>query len=181
MCLICFGFLFLLFHACLMYYNSQSTDHRAAWDPHQANPHHLRAHLAADRHGGSVQVFSVLCMTISTFDLLGNVWHVSSFLLKTLNYDIPLIIIAIMKNHAKTDYSVSTNACGRQPSCFSGLFLCNTCKILGLWRMLILKVYVTGIFVSETKKQSDSGQRKKEQKVTYAMFVELSLYPIHMV
>ncbi|XP_044301796.1 casein kinase I isoform X4 [Varanus komodoensis] len=33
---------------------NQSTDHRAAWDPHQANPHHLRAHLAADRHGGSV-------------------------------------------------------------------------------------------------------------------------------
>ncbi|XP_029860334.1 casein kinase I isoform X7 [Aquila chrysaetos chrysaetos] len=35
---------------------NQSTDYRAAWDSQQANPHHLRAHLAADRHGGSVQV-----------------------------------------------------------------------------------------------------------------------------
>ncbi|XP_030421830.1 casein kinase I isoform X6 [Gopherus flavomarginatus] len=35
---------------------NQSADHRAAWDSQQANPHHLRAHLAADRHGGSVQV-----------------------------------------------------------------------------------------------------------------------------
>ncbi|GAB0205536.1 casein kinase I [Grus japonensis] len=35
---------------------NQSTDHRAAWDSQQANPHHLRAHLAADRHGGSVQL-----------------------------------------------------------------------------------------------------------------------------
>ncbi|XP_039399649.1 casein kinase I isoform X2 [Mauremys reevesii] len=33
---------------------NQSADHRAAWDSQQANPHHLRAHLAADRHGGSV-------------------------------------------------------------------------------------------------------------------------------
>ncbi|XP_071658872.1 casein kinase I isoform X8 [Patagioenas fasciata] len=33
---------------------NQSTDHRAAWDSQQANQHHLRAHLAADRHGGSV-------------------------------------------------------------------------------------------------------------------------------
>ncbi|KAM6037049.1 casein kinase I isoform 4-T4 [Theristicus caerulescens] len=36
-------------------YKNQSTDHKAAWDSQQANPHHLRAHLAADRHGGSVQ------------------------------------------------------------------------------------------------------------------------------
>ncbi|XP_021148975.1 casein kinase I isoform X16 [Columba livia] len=35
---------------------SQSADHRAAWDSQQANQHHLRTHLAADRHGGSVQV-----------------------------------------------------------------------------------------------------------------------------
>ncbi|KAM6363664.1 casein kinase I isoform 10-T10 [Pluvialis apricaria] len=35
---------------------NQSTDHRAAWDSQQANPHHLRAHLATARHGGSVQV-----------------------------------------------------------------------------------------------------------------------------
>lgn len=41
----------------------QSADHRAAWDSQQANPHHLRAHLAADRHGGSVQVFSDFCMS----------------------------------------------------------------------------------------------------------------------
>ncbi|XP_063176083.1 casein kinase I isoform X6 [Chroicocephalus ridibundus] len=33
-----------------------SADHRAAWDSQQANPQHLRAHLATDRHGGSVQV-----------------------------------------------------------------------------------------------------------------------------
>ncbi|XP_075597211.1 casein kinase I isoform X3 [Balearica regulorum gibbericeps] len=33
---------------------NQSADHRAAWDSQQTNPHHLRAHLAADRHGGSV-------------------------------------------------------------------------------------------------------------------------------
>ncbi|XP_063176092.1 casein kinase I isoform X12 [Chroicocephalus ridibundus] len=35
---------------------NQSADHRAAWDSQQANPQHLRAHLATDRHGGSVQV-----------------------------------------------------------------------------------------------------------------------------
>lgn len=47
----------------------QSADHRAAWDSQQANPHHLRAHLAADRHGGSVQVFSDFCMSDYSLDL----------------------------------------------------------------------------------------------------------------
>ncbi|XP_053150184.1 casein kinase I isoform X3 [Hemicordylus capensis] len=47
---------------------NQSTDHRAAWDPHQANPHHLRAHLAADRHGGSVQVVSSTNGELNTDD-----------------------------------------------------------------------------------------------------------------
>ncbi|XP_010226098.1 PREDICTED: casein kinase I isoform gamma-3 isoform X6 [Tinamus guttatus] len=37
---------------------NQSTDHRAAWDSQHTNPHHLRTYLAADRHGGSVQVVS---------------------------------------------------------------------------------------------------------------------------
>ncbi|XP_035166111.1 casein kinase I isoform X3 [Oxyura jamaicensis] len=33
---------------------NQAIDHRAAWNSQQANPHDLKAHLAADRHGGSV-------------------------------------------------------------------------------------------------------------------------------
>nr|XP_033784892.1 casein kinase I isoform X5 [Geotrypetes seraphini] len=47
---------------------NQSTDHRAAWDSQQANPHHLRAHLAADRHGGSVQVVSSTNGELNTDD-----------------------------------------------------------------------------------------------------------------
>ncbi|MEE6459779.1 hypothetical protein FKM82_000737 [Ascaphus truei] len=46
----------------------QSADHRAAWDSQQANPHHLRAHLAADRHGGSVQVVSSTNGELNTDD-----------------------------------------------------------------------------------------------------------------
>ncbi|MBN3316951.1 KC1G3 kinase, partial [Atractosteus spatula] len=46
----------------------QSTDHRAAWEPQQANPHQLRAHLAADRHGGSVQVVSSTNGELNTDD-----------------------------------------------------------------------------------------------------------------
>ncbi|XP_055489085.1 casein kinase I isoform X1 [Leucoraja erinacea] len=37
---------------------NQSAEHRGAWDTLQANSHQLRAHLAADRHGGSVQLFT---------------------------------------------------------------------------------------------------------------------------
>ncbi|XP_032646649.1 casein kinase I isoform X2 [Chelonoidis abingdonii] len=47
---------------------NQSADHRAAWDSQQANPHHLRAHLAADRHGGSVQVVSSTNGELNTDD-----------------------------------------------------------------------------------------------------------------
>ncbi|XP_074668185.1 casein kinase I isoform X6 [Strix aluco] len=47
---------------------NQSTDHRAAWDSQQANPHHLRAHLAADKHGGSVQVVSSTNGELNTDD-----------------------------------------------------------------------------------------------------------------
>ncbi|XP_054253596.1 casein kinase I [Indicator indicator] len=46
---------------------NQSTDHRAAWDL-QANKHHLRAQLAADRHGGSVQVESSTNGKLNTDD-----------------------------------------------------------------------------------------------------------------
>ncbi|KAM6363661.1 casein kinase I isoform 7-T7 [Pluvialis apricaria] len=45
-----------------------STDHRAAWDSQQANPHHLRAHLATARHGGSVQVVSSTNGELNTDD-----------------------------------------------------------------------------------------------------------------
>ncbi|XP_075303455.1 casein kinase I isoform X6 [Opisthocomus hoazin] len=45
-----------------------STDHRAAWDSQQANPHRLRAQLAADRHGGSVQVVSSTNGELNTDD-----------------------------------------------------------------------------------------------------------------
>uniref|UniRef100_A0A8C4USW2 non-specific serine/threonine protein kinase n=1 Tax=Falco tinnunculus TaxID=100819 RepID=A0A8C4USW2_FALTI len=47
---------------------NQSTDHRAAWDSQQANPHHLRAHLGANRHGGSVQVVSSTNGELNTDD-----------------------------------------------------------------------------------------------------------------
>ncbi|XP_071997465.1 casein kinase I isoform X2 [Engystomops pustulosus] len=47
---------------------NQSADHRAAWDSQQANPHHVRAHLAADRHGGSVQVVSSTNGELNTDD-----------------------------------------------------------------------------------------------------------------
>ncbi|XP_041340085.1 casein kinase I isoform X3 [Pyrgilauda ruficollis] len=47
---------------------NQSTDHRAAWDSQQTNPHHLRAHLASDRHGGSVQVVSSTNGELNTDD-----------------------------------------------------------------------------------------------------------------
>ncbi|XP_068025062.1 casein kinase I isoform X1 [Melanerpes formicivorus] len=46
---------------------NQSADHRAAWVS-QANPHHLRAHLAVDRHGGSVQVVSSTNGELNTDD-----------------------------------------------------------------------------------------------------------------
>ncbi|XP_042189722.1 casein kinase I isoform X3 [Callorhinchus milii] len=49
----------------------QSSDHRGAWDAQcnqQANPQHLRAHLAADRHGGSVQVVSSTNGELNTDD-----------------------------------------------------------------------------------------------------------------
>ncbi|XP_063176085.1 casein kinase I isoform X7 [Chroicocephalus ridibundus] len=45
-----------------------SADHRAAWDSQQANPQHLRAHLATDRHGGSVQVVSSTNGELNTDD-----------------------------------------------------------------------------------------------------------------
>ncbi|XP_064901364.1 casein kinase I isoform X12 [Columba livia] len=45
-----------------------SADHRAAWDSQQANQHHLRTHLAADRHGGSVQVVSSTNGELNTDD-----------------------------------------------------------------------------------------------------------------
>ncbi|XP_038625947.1 casein kinase I isoform X2 [Tachyglossus aculeatus] len=45
-----------------------AADHRAAWDSQQGNPHHLRAHLATDRHGGSVQVVSVTNGELNTDD-----------------------------------------------------------------------------------------------------------------
>ncbi|XP_041251897.1 casein kinase I isoform X6 [Onychostruthus taczanowskii] len=47
---------------------NQSTDHRAAWDSQQTNPHHLRAHLPSDRHGGSVQVVSSTNGELNTDD-----------------------------------------------------------------------------------------------------------------
>ncbi|XP_043567728.1 casein kinase I isoform X2 [Chiloscyllium plagiosum] len=47
---------------------NQSADHRGAWDTQQTNPHHLRAHLAADRHGGSVQVVSSTNGELNTDD-----------------------------------------------------------------------------------------------------------------
>uniref|UniRef100_A0A8C4RV99 non-specific serine/threonine protein kinase n=2 Tax=Erpetoichthys calabaricus TaxID=27687 RepID=A0A8C4RV99_ERPCA len=47
---------------------NQSADHRAAWEPQQANPQQLRAHLAADRHGGSVQVVSSTNGELNTDD-----------------------------------------------------------------------------------------------------------------
>ncbi|KAM7024676.1 casein kinase I isoform 2-T5 [Acridotheres tristis] len=47
---------------------NQSIDHRAAWDSQQTNPHHLRAHLASDRHGGSVQVVSSTNGELNTDD-----------------------------------------------------------------------------------------------------------------
>ncbi|XP_066037492.1 casein kinase I isoform X6 [Chamaea fasciata] len=47
---------------------NQSTDHRAAWDSQQTNPHHLRVHLASDRPGGSVQVVSSTNGELNTDD-----------------------------------------------------------------------------------------------------------------
>ncbi|XP_071887107.1 casein kinase I isoform X10 [Anas platyrhynchos] len=47
---------------------NQATDHRAAWNSQQANTHHLKAHLAADRHGGSVQVVSSTNGELNTDD-----------------------------------------------------------------------------------------------------------------
>ncbi|XP_069749458.1 casein kinase I isoform X7 [Narcine bancroftii] len=47
---------------------NQSAEHRGAWDIQQANSHHLRAHLAADRHGGSVQVVSSTNGELNTDD-----------------------------------------------------------------------------------------------------------------
>ncbi|XP_041088365.1 casein kinase I isoform X1 [Polyodon spathula] len=47
---------------------TQSTEHRAAWEPQQTNSHQLRAHLAADRHGGSVQVVSSTNGELNTDD-----------------------------------------------------------------------------------------------------------------
>ncbi|XP_032600033.3 casein kinase I isoform X5 [Taeniopygia guttata] len=47
---------------------NQSTDHRAAWDSQQTYPHNLRAHLASDRHGGSVQVVSSTNGELNTDD-----------------------------------------------------------------------------------------------------------------
>ncbi|XP_078252404.1 casein kinase I isoform X4 [Rhinoraja longicauda] len=47
---------------------NQSAEHRGAWDTQQANPHQLRAHLAADRHGGSVQVVSSTNGELNTDD-----------------------------------------------------------------------------------------------------------------
>ncbi|XP_072372652.1 casein kinase I isoform X3 [Scyliorhinus torazame] len=47
---------------------AQSADHRGAWDIQQTNPQHLRAHLAADRHGGSVQVVSSTNGELNTDD-----------------------------------------------------------------------------------------------------------------
>ncbi|MBN3279774.1 KC1G3 kinase, partial [Polyodon spathula] len=40
----------------------------AAWEPQQTNSHQLRAHLAADRHGGSVQVVSSTNGELNTDD-----------------------------------------------------------------------------------------------------------------
>ncbi|KAM6034681.1 casein kinase I isoform 3-T8 [Chlamydotis macqueenii] len=47
---------------------NQPTDHRAAWESQQANPYHLRTHLAADGHGGLGQVVSSTNGELNTDD-----------------------------------------------------------------------------------------------------------------